>query len=198
MLIYLTFVRISVLILGLYPCKRWISMLIRVAHPCKRWISVLNRASHPSKEWLSVLIWVSHPCEGSISVLIDFMLSGKIVRVLTKLSCSPKFIPSFIILLITDFHKNIIRFNFSRSTSLAILWKNYLISFFSIKKKFSFVRTIFLFQYSTKVKINLPSPIFFVQIFSFTGLCFQLLMEQVFKYGDWRRYGLSLVYDLRG
>ena len=173
-------------------------MLIRVAHPCKRWISVLNRASHPSKEWLSVLIWVSHPCEGSISVLIDFMLSGKIVRVLTKLSCLPNFIPSFIILLITDFHKNIIRFNFSRSTSLAILWKNYLISFFSIKKKFSFVRTIFLFNTVTKVKINLPSPTFFVQIFSFTGLCFLILMEQVFKYGDWRRYGLSLVYDLRG
>ena len=136
-------------------------MLILGLYPCKGSISGLNRASHPSKEWLSVLIWVSHPCEGSISVLIDFMLSGKIVRVLTRLSCSPKFIPSFIILLITDFHKNIIRFNFSRSTSLAILWKNYLISFFSIKKKFSFVRTIFLFQYSTKVKINLPSPTFF-------------------------------------
>lgn len=134
MLIYLTFVWISVLIRGLPPCKRWISMLIRGAHPCKRWISVLNRASHPCKGWISVLIRVSHPCEGSISILIDFMLSGKIVRVLTRLSCSPKFIPSFIILLITDFHKNIIRFNFSRSTSLAILWTNYLISFLALKR----------------------------------------------------------------
>ena len=68
---------------------------------------------------------------------------------------------------------------------------------YRIKKKHSFARTIF-FNTVTKVKINLPSPIFFVQIFSFTGLCFLILMEQVFKYGDRRRYRLSLVYDLRG
>lgn len=45
-------------------------------------------------------------------------------------------------------------------------------------KQLSFVRTIFLFNAVTKVKINLPSPTFFVQIFSFTGLCFLILMEQ--------------------
>lgn len=50
-------------------------------------------------------------------------------------------------------------------------------------EQFSLARTIF-FNTVTKVKINLPSPTFFVQIFSFTGLCFLILMEQVFKYGD--------------
>ena len=37
-------------------------------------------------------------------------------------------------------------------------------------EQFSLARTIF-FNTVTKVKINLPSPTFFVQIFSFTGLC---------------------------
>ena len=118
MLIYLTFVWISVLIRGLHPCKRWISVLIRALHPCKGWISVLIRALHPCKGSISVLIRVLHPCEGSISVLIDFMLSGKIVRVLAKLNYSPDLISSFIILLITYSHKNIIWSNFSIAISL--------------------------------------------------------------------------------
>ena len=48
----------------------------------------------------------------------------------------------------------------------------------NLGEQLSLVRTIFLFNTVTKVKINLPSPTFFVQIFSFTGLCFQMLMEQ--------------------
>lgn len=198
MLIFLTFTWFTTVIQALHPCRRGITTVIWVSHPCKRRITIVIGLSHPYKRGITTVIRGLHPCKGEITTVIRFMLSGKIVRVLTRLNHSPDFIPSFIILLITDFHKNIIRFNFSRSTSLAILWKNYLISFFSIKKKFSLVRTIFLFNTVTKVKINLPSPTFFVQIFSFTGLCFLILMEQVFKYGDWRRYRLSLVYDLRG
>ena len=95
---------------------------------------------------------------GDGKLIFTFVTVLKRKIVLTRLNHSPDFIPSFIILLITDFHKNIIRFNFSRSTSLAILWTNYLISFFSIKKKFSFVSTLTIFPDNIKSISTLIDP----------------------------------------